>query len=223
MSGVLIILWYFEDENDIDYMIGDLTKEEAQLIITRILRKVGEDDIRNQIEIVRHARNQVTAGMCKVCCFFVQVIDIFIFIDQIEKQMAQIKQLTEMRNALPSPMSPMYVPFGSPMGMGADGEGMGSPYQAPGGSGISAGRLRAVKNRVRDSFKKRRNVPGKTHIVKMDNLEEDFLKIKDFAAKGSIKNALSMLEAITEEFADRVAEVCFTKQKQKNLLFIFWC
>ena len=121
--------------------------------------------------------------------------------------MAQIKQLTEMRSALPSPMSPMFVPFGSPMAAGGMMEGEGSPFGGGAGGGISSGRLRAVKNRVRDSFKKRRNVPGKTHVIKMDNLEEDFSKIKDFAAKGNIKNALSMLEAISEEFADRVAEI----------------
>ena len=51
-----------KDENDIDYLIGDLTKEEAQLIVTRLLRQLGEDEIRKQVEIVRHARNQVTAG-----------------------------------------------------------------------------------------------------------------------------------------------------------------
>lgn len=125
--------------------------------------------------------------------------------------MAQIKQLTDMRNSLPSPNIPMF--FGSPMGgpgMGGE-EGFGSPYQAPGGgAGLSSGRLRAIKNRVRDSFKKRRNVPGKTHTVKFDVLEEDFSKVKDFAAKGSIKNALTMMEAITEEFADRIAEVSVT-------------
>lgn len=49
-------------------MIGDLTKEEAQLVLTRLLRKVSEDDMRSQIEIVRHARNQVTQGKEKNFC-----------------------------------------------------------------------------------------------------------------------------------------------------------
>ena len=128
----------------------------------------------------------------------------------------RINQLTELRNAFSSPMSPMFaMPFGSPhtgsnassIPFGEEGF-LGSPFPPQGqGAGVSAGRLRAIKNRVRDSFKKRRNVPGKTHIAKMDALDEDISKIKDYTSKGQIASSLAMLEAITEEFADRVAEV----------------
>ena len=82
----LILLFFFfifcavKDENDIDYLIGDLTKEEAQLIVTRLLRQLGEDEIRKQVEIVRHARNQVTAGKnFNFFKFFYEMIDYLYF------------------------------------------------------------------------------------------------------------------------------------------------
>eukprot|EP00121_Abeoforma_whisleri_P016265 Awhi_evm1s14931 len=51
------------DENDIDYMISDLRKEEAQLVITRVLKQKPEieNEVRSCIELVRHSRNQLSA------------------------------------------------------------------------------------------------------------------------------------------------------------------
>ena len=134
----------------------------------------------------------------------------YVILAQLDKQFEQLKQLREMQSTLPASPMPMFIPFSSPQkfdfGEMQQQEGAVTPTAAA-GAGITAGRLRAIKNRVRDSFKKRTLPGGKTHIVNMDNLEEDFGKVKEFIAKTQIKNALAIMEAITEEFADRIAEI----------------
>ena len=189
------------DENDIDWLIGDLLKEEAQLVLTRLLRlgAAVEQEMRKHIEIVRHARAQLTP-------------------DQVSQQVMALQQLRVLQQLSTSPVRG---------GAGGDGLGAGFDFSAfspvhPGGldlhgqqhqqsprtpatPALSNARLRSIKNRVRDSFKK--SSRANRHVVDLEPIEAEVNTAKELALKGSMRQALQILEAVTDEFIDRGSQL----------------
>ena len=125
------------DENNLDWLIGDLRKEEAQLVITRLSKELGEEPIRKQIDIVRHAREQYTADQIR------QQVEFF----------AQLRKLQETPAFIRTPVfdSDMSSVLMTPM----QGQGMmETPVAASRHPPLSNARIKGIQSRISNAFKK---------------------------------------------------------------------
>jgi len=174
------------DENDIDYLIGDLLKEEAQLVLTRILRLPDlEAEIRKAIEIVRHSRTKFTE-------------------QQIKQQLVQFEQLRMLQQAAAA-SGGFNFDFGAGQGGGFGGFGGGAGAGKP---GLDPTILKSIRSKVGASFKKRTGPRG----VEMFTVEEAIIQgelsnAMEKSDNGLLRAALDILQAITEEFVERSGHV----------------
>lgn len=174
-----------------DFLICDLSREESHLVLTRLLRVVGEDAMRTQVELVRHARQKVTAA-------------------EVERQLKQLQQLQQLQASC----SPL---MGTPFAVGERGADEATPRGA--GKTPSKARLRGIKNRVRDAFKRQLDGGRPVHNIRLDALEEDLQRVRDDGLRGQLSLALGAMEAITEELVDRASQVRFPLVLARLLLF----
>jgi len=193
------------DENDLDWLIGDLRKEEAQLVLTRLAKTIGEEEIRKQIDIVRHAREQYTAEQVR------QQVELF----------AQLRRLQETPPLL-RVASDDHPGFAPPF-PGTPGFGFSTPgcFATPGGSseksqpGLSSARIKGIKSRIANAFKKDQN---KLYQIQEDAVDEEVSKAKDFLGRNNHADALRVMEAVTEEIVQRASSVTVKSENFKDIM-----